>query len=1256
MAFQPAPQSMFSGGLRAQFQLRQNAIVIPMNVEDPMNKFRAQIASSRNPEDAGQPEVLQRALLFFNRYQRHVAPTERHEMLLLMGASLLAQNGKDFCLILKKLNTYHLSHEDLSVILHESGISRSLLEQVVRDRSDRDSREKLVFVSICMSLLSHEDLWDAFMTLMDHFCVNAFFGEEMSSADIDEFTKLSRLITSEFLRCAMTEVEPQNFLDRITKLVTISLNTDEGFITQHAAQYLYHFLTNHPEHVNHFLETLPVLLSPRLTAPLRTFYVRLATTRPTLLASLNRNPQFQIMDWLVRSLYDTARVVPSTENNPRCLSFGTDTADWMSFLGVMGTITRQETKKAQNSGTLSLHTSMLGLLILLSSSTDIVLSDAAVSEIARGCGLSEGEVKAILFETPLSFSINPDWVLETHVPYADNAPSLCASIGPTLRKFNEADDEHKHDPSMRILTVTLVGDTLKCLVNVFDTVNPTCIPHPSFSPSLTQTPTMPSFWKAQPIATTLPALNTFVVQLIMLASSTINRKHQNGPRLRQSIGVATVLHLHPHLNATSKPSTLMFIMDQLSAFRGNNDDYLFNIFPVVLELALTDSYRTPTTLLRLTRQFVSTSLPVHRSSPSGRDFQPLQDELAASISDRLDMAEGEERWKLFTELLCTSTTLSTDTIEKMLLEAENDDQSRVVLSSLALGAVPGTVPFASQGVSFSDEGQTRLLRCAGQTNNVELASHAWNWIEKGCQLPTRQSMHGRMVGRMVASEEMLTLLLKVLGDLNNEGRGEEREGDEEGAAEREKERKTIIQYCLQILSRQIVWTNVDLTPFVRLLIPLALDADVQTVCALIEVFAGIATRTSNSANPISLSTVDVPVASQSSPVTQSLLSFVSSFLLKSILARPQSSLFTTDPFKRQTQPLDEMIELTIVQMFQNLEGDQSGTVESVMKRMIEIGNELLESSVQARKNQSSPLHHVTSLLTPQSNPNLSPNKIWMALHTFLFSSPRHILSIDALCKLSEVLNRLVETMVKTSCDCVSGEEEYISVQLFFSSIVTSLMTPLITVKQKEWVARPSLSNLLHSTATLLIRHDSSLSELIGFAENAYQGMQRGDERERKNPRTYHQHDTSRVDLILSALAEEGVEDRVEMSAHCNQRSLQFLGANAIPMLTGTGMFVHPGMGFPFGNAQMVNQFENAQMATPLGNAQNATPFGNARNAAPFGNAQNAAPFGNAQNAAPFGNAQNATPFGNAQNATPFGNAQNATPFGNAQNANPFGNM
>ncbi|KAK2961496.1 hypothetical protein BLNAU_3618 [Blattamonas nauphoetae] len=76
-----------------------------------------------------------------------------------------------------------------------------------------------------------------------------------------------------------------------------------------------------------------------------------------------------------------------------------------------------------------------------------------------------------------------------------------------------------------------------------------------------------------------------------------------------------------------------------------------------------------------------------------------------------------------------------------------------------------------------DEGQTRLLRCARQTNNVELANHAWNLIEKVCQLPTRQSMHGRMVGRMEASEERMTLLLKVLGDLNNEGRGEEREGE-----------------------------------------------------------------------------------------------------------------------------------------------------------------------------------------------------------------------------------------------------------------------------------------------------------------------------------------------------------------------------------------------------------------------------------------------------------------------------------------------
>ncbi|KAK2963414.1 hypothetical protein BLNAU_1455 [Blattamonas nauphoetae] len=909
-----------------------------------------------------------------------------------------------------------------------------------------------------------------------------------------------------------------------------------------------------------------------LDTQLRTFCVRLATTRPALLASLIGNSHFQIMNWLVRSLFDTARVVPSTENNHRCLSFGTDTADWMSFLGVLGTITRQETKKAQNSGTLSLHTSVLGLLILLSASTDIVLSDAAVSEIARGCGLSEGEVKTILFETPLSFPIPPDWVLETHVPNADDTPSLCASIGSTLLKFNDADGEHRPDPSKSILTVTLVVDTLRCLVNVFNTVNPTFIRHHSFSPSLTQTPTMPSFWKTQPIATTLPALRTFTVQLIMLASSALIQQIQIGLRHNLSVGVATVLHLLPHLDAASKPSALVFIMNQLSNFRGNNDQYLSKICRVVLDLALTDSYRTPTTLLRLTKLCVSHSLPARPSSSFGGGFLPFQNELAASISDQMDTAEGEQRWMLFTELICTSTNLSTDTIETMLMEAENDDQMRVVLSSLALGAVQ----LGSQGVSFSDEVQTRLLRCAGQTNNVELASHAWNWIEKGCQLPTRQSMHGRMVGRMEASEEMMTLLLKVLGDLNNEGRGGESEGDDEGAAEREKERKTILQCCLQILSRQIIWMNADSTPFVPLLISLMQNEDVQTVCTLIEVFVGISTRTSNSANPISLSTIDVPVASQSSPATQSLLSFVSSFLLKSILALPQSSLSTINPFMAQLQPLDEPVELTIRRMWQNLEGEKSGTVESLVKRMIEIGCELLESSGQVRKNQSSPLHHVTSLHTSQSNPNYSPNQIWIALFTALFSSPNRLFTIDALCRLSEVLNRLVEAMLKTGSDCVSGEDEYMSVQSFFSTISSTLMHPLVAVARKEWAARPSLSNLLHSTATLLIRHDSSLPELIRYADQMYQGKQRGDGRERRNPHTCRQQHPSRVDLIMCTLAEEGVEDRVDMSAHHNQRYLQFLGANAIPMLTGTGMFGHPVAGFPFGNAQMANPLGNPQ--------------------------------------------------------------------------------
>ncbi|KAK2944542.1 hypothetical protein BLNAU_20548 [Blattamonas nauphoetae] len=1254
MAFRQPPPQMFAGGAGAQFQPVLNAIAISMNVEDPMNEFREYITPPRNPEDIDQPEMLQRALLFFNRYQRHISQAEQHEMLLMLGTSLLAQNEPTVSQFFQRLNTLNLSDEDLSVLLHESGVSRSFLEHVVSDRSDQNSLEKLIMVSKCMPLLSHEDHWDAFMMLVDSFLASVrSFGEEKSSADVDEFAKLSNLITSEFLRCAMTEVRSQifdrmiasvreclaeaepssrtkildcvpthllfdifgivetssDFLDRITKLVTISLKNQTLGIMQHAAQYLSRFLTNHPEHVDYFLEsslftnsslyptllafspdllcliassssalataflspnTLPrkiaSLFSTRFPTPLRTFCTHLAATRPTILASLIEGQQPPIVGRLIRSIIDTVHVVPSSVNNPRCLSFGTDTADWIAFLGVLGTITRHPKKQVQNADTPSVQASLLGLLILLSASTDIVLSDAAVSEIACGCGLSEGEMKAILFETPLSFPIPPDWVLETHVPFAVKVPCLCASVGPTLLKFNDVVDESETDRIETTLTVFLVRDTLKCLVNVLNTVNPTFIPHPSFSPSLTQTPTMPSFWKAQPIATTLPALKAFVAQLITLASSTLVRQSHIGVTLAQDGGLITSLHLLPHLDGASKTSALTLMLNQQRGYGWGGQQHMPDFAQVVLELALSESYRSSTTLLQITRQIVSSSLPTRHSSPFGGGSFPVQNELEASISNQLDMAVGEERWMLFTELLCTSTTLSTDQIETMLLEAENDDQSRVVLSSLALG----TVQLKNQGVSFSDEGHTRLLRCAGQTNNMELASHAWAWIERGSQLPTRQAMHGMVLGQVEVNEKMTNLLVKVLGDLNDEGR-EEREGDEEGAAERKKERKSVLHSCLQVLSRQIIWTNVDSTQFVPLLIPLTLNADTQIMCTLIDVFAGIAKRTRNSASPISLSTVDVTVASQPSPVTQSLLSFVSSFLLKSVLLYSQSSPYSSNPFATltQTQTMREPVDVPIRRMWLNLEGDKSGTGEALMKRAIEIGCELLESTIQASEAQPSPLHHVASLNKQHLRPNYSPNQIWGALCTLFFSSPNPFFTPNTFPRLSDFFNRLVETMLKATSDCVmNGAEESMTLQSTFSTILSTLTNPLVAVKQNDWATHPALTNLLHSTATLLIRHDSSLPELSLFMESMQQGMQRGDGRKKKTSHTSHPQHSSRVDVIIRTFTEEGVEDRMDMRADINQRYPMLLGANASQMATGVGMFGNPGMAYPFGHPQM----------------------------------------------------------------------------------------
>ncbi|KAK2939879.1 hypothetical protein BLNAU_25211 [Blattamonas nauphoetae] len=165
MAFRQTPQRMFAGGAGAQFHPVQDAIAISMNVEDPMNEFREYIAPSRNPEDIDQPEMLQRALLFFDRYQRHVSQAEQHEMLLMLGTSLLTQNGPTVSQFFQRLNTLH---EDLSVLLHESGY-HDHFEHVVSDRSDQNSLEKLIMVSNCMPLLSHEDHWDAFMMLADYF-------------------------------------------------------------------------------------------------------------------------------------------------------------------------------------------------------------------------------------------------------------------------------------------------------------------------------------------------------------------------------------------------------------------------------------------------------------------------------------------------------------------------------------------------------------------------------------------------------------------------------------------------------------------------------------------------------------------------------------------------------------------------------------------------------------------------------------------------------------------------------------------------------------------------------------------------------------------------------------------------------------------------------------------------------------------------------------------------------------------------------
>ncbi|KAK2941146.1 hypothetical protein BLNAU_23940 [Blattamonas nauphoetae] len=875
------------------------------------------------------------------------------------------------------------------------------------------------------------------------------------------------------------------------------------------------FLNAHPDLIDSFLETVDLSsspsdtpfpnrsstkhsLSPRSFTDPASSFIRMASTNPVFFRHLVETHAGHILNLALSTAVRSVRVVYDSPSEPHCLDFGRATPNWVVLLKAIAEVRMDLTQNQKDFN--SLPSSLLTFLVLFAASTHDELSATAVSVFSNQFGLSTPHTEALLFATPTTFPVSDAFTIRPFQASRESdhtrrgTQSICAEAGrcAELQSRSDISEPFESLDFARNLGIHFAGSLVIALHST------ATLPHyfPFFSPELSGLSEKPSVWNdsSQPSAVT--ALTTLADIEISLAYS---RPHWQ-PKMSETDDArrdTILIHLFPFLGPESQIQFLSLLHLLYGPERHGDIRSLDRIVEFLVEMATVDSVNTPIALLKEMRKVARLVFrDYHRANIYG-NLTPHTARFETSIVEKLRTTEGEERWKLLTQLSVVSN--DTPDITNELMRAENDAQALFVLSVHTIQSTPRPNLYLDWNLAAFD----RLVELAGRFNNLPLVAEALFHFGNSVGELTLPPLAMRLIEPNPDVRDNVINTLRAIAPLR-------REGVEEGCAVgKDDDTSQIVDSCCKLLRFLLKTRSFDPTPVIDSLVSLAVTTDLSLIHSILVVLLEIEERTRNTPTPFSISRATAPFRGihESSVTQQPLPSIVAPILLSASL---EEMLSLSRSIRERNETLLSVIAT-----------ETAKTICLVLEKRRASSSQALKSDDQ---------FGISPALTDR---HTTPQQLFLTLHTMIFPSSTADIPASTLLPLAPFFTRILTIVVPSSPDRVEIRRRQDNLSHLLNSFL-SLVLSIIHTPHPSSLSTPPLSSLLSVLSIALVRLDRIPSSLDLF--NRFNDLfEKRDNR--SNPR---------VKQFVLALSSEGMEDRSDLAP--DSFSLDFLnkwkGANA----------------------------------------------------------------------------------------------------------------
>ncbi|KAK2947577.1 hypothetical protein BLNAU_17482 [Blattamonas nauphoetae] len=850
------------------------------------------------------------------------------------------------------------------------------------------------------------------------------------------------------------------------------------------------------------------LLSPRsFTDPASSFF-RMASTNPVFFRRLIETHARPILEITVATAMSSVRVVSDDPSEPHCLEFGRATQNWIVLLNIF-----EEARKNPISHESKFHplpSPPLTLLILFAASTNDDLSTAAGSVFSNKFGLSTPHTEALLFATPTTFTLSDAFtprhsqILGDSTHKNGSSLSICAEAGccvmtKVLSDFSCTDKAIDFAIKLR---VHFAG----CLVNALHSTTALSHSFPFFSPELCGLSQQTSVWNDPNQPSALTALTTLAESQINLVFrvSAWERNMNDADEERRDI---TFVHLFPFLGGQSQAIFLSSFISIYKSMKHPVHTSFERVVEVLLEIATVNSVNTPIALLTETRkigELLSCINPETHLLDLNRRYQPS---FELSIVEKLKTAQGEERWKLLTQLAVVSRDDRNYSTEVM--RVENDAQAFLILSVDTIRSAP-RINFR---LVSNPEAFDRVIEFAGRLDNLPLVRAALAQIGDTVAKVDFHTLVDQVLN-IDRKPELRDLVLNTLNVIATR----RREGVEEGCAVGKDEMTSqIVVSCLEVFRFLINFDSFDPSPAIDSLVSLAVTTDVSLLRSLLPLLQMIEERTRNTPTPFSISTVTAPFRGiHQASITRQPLSSIVAFILLSIRLDPHQMFKlrcdarTSSPFSdRYNQPENP---ISLSNLFSEL---NESLITEIAKEMTENVCLILE---ERKASSSCPLtpDDPLGISLAQNDRTTTPKQLIIALHDIVIPDDPASISASTFVPLAPFLSRILKIVVPSSTDRMDISWKDVEPSQWLN-VFLSLVLCLFHMTTPSTLSAPPLSSLLSALSIALVRLDTIPSSLSLYSK--FRSMF-----ELSQNRSNQQ-----LGQIVLVLSEEGMEDRSELA-------------------------------------------------------------------------------------------------------------------------------